>query len=326
MTALDDRRAPAPTAAPEPESDLGFGSVVARESRDRLLNRDGTFNVRREGLRFWESLSAYHYYLTISWPKFLLWVSASYIVINALFAVAYVACGTGALTAFHGEAVQLRFVEAFFFSVHTLATIGYGSVAPANFAANVVVTIESMVGILSFSVIAGIVFARFARPVARIAFSRCAVIAPYRGGRAFMFRIVNQRSSEIVQLEVRVMLTRRRRGAVSTNEREFLMLDLERDRVTFFPLSWTIVHPIDENSPLWSWQSEELADCDAEFLVMLNGFDETFSQTVHVRSSYKAEEVVWGAKFVSMFNPPAENDADISVDIRKLHEIERVSV
>ena len=323
MSAVDESVSATSQAAQDVNADLGFGSVVARESRRRLLNKNGSFNVRREGLRFWESLSAYHYFLTITWPKFLGWVIVYYIVTNALFAALYVTCGADALTAFHGEAVPLRFVEAFFFSVHTLATIGYGVVAPANLAANIVVTFESLVGILSFALVTGFVFARFARPTAHIVYSRNAIIAPYRNGRAFMFRIVNQRSSQIVDLEAKVLLSRRKRDGKTAIDREFVTLSLERDRVVFFPLAWTIVHPIDDNSPLSDWASEDLVECDAEFLILLNGFDETFSQTVHTRSSYKASEIVWGARFRNLFNP-LDEDGVVSIDIRKLDDFERV--
>ncbi|HVR39158.1 MAG TPA: ion channel, partial [Thermoanaerobaculia bacterium] len=220
MTAVET-----PRPVDDINADLGFGSVVSRESRQRLLNRDGTFNVRRDGLRFLESLSAYHYFLTITWTRFLVYTISGYILANALFATAYVAAGAHALTSFTGEPMPLRFVDAFFFSVHTLATIGYGNVAPINLAANIIVTIESLVGLLGFAVVAGIVFARFARPVARILFSRNAIIAPYRGGRAFMFRIVNQRSNQIVELETKVLLARRKRE--DSLSREFIPLKLE---------------------------------------------------------------------------------------------------
>lgn len=303
----------------DPNLDLGFGSVVARESRKRLLNRDGTFNVRREGLGFWESLSFYHYLLTLSWPRFLAIVGGVYLGANALFAVAYVAAGPHALTSFEGEPIEVRFADAFFFSVHTLATIGYGNIAPANVAANLTVTVESLAGLLGFAVVAGIVFARFSRPMAQIIFSRNAIIAPYRGISALMFRIVNQRSNEIVELRATVLLARRKKA--STPEREFIPLKLERERVVFFPLTWTVVHPIDKDSPMWGFKPDDLAMCDVEFLILINGFDETFSQNVHTRSSYKADEVVWGARFGTVFNPPTP-DGTLSVDIRKLHEIE----
>jgi inward rectifier potassium channel len=306
-------------------SDLGFGSVVARESRRRLLNRDGTFNVRRVGLRFWESLSAYHYLLTISWPKFFSYVIGGFLTTNAVFALIFVLTGRGALSGTREVTFGGRFVEAFFFSVHTLATIGYGTIAPSTLLANIVVTIETLIGLVGVAVVAGISFARFSRPVAKIRFSGNAVIAPYRGGRAFMFRIVNQHSSQIVDLEAKVLLSRRKRGGATNSDREFIALPLERERVVFFPLAWTIVHPIDDSSPLRDWDGEDLVECDAEFLILLNGFEETFSQTVHARSSYKSDEIVWGARFVSMFNP-ADEEGVVSVDIRRLNDIERVPI
>lgn len=307
------------------EADLGFGSVVARESRRRLLNRDGSFNVRRTGLRFWESLSAYHYLLTISWPKFLGLIVVAYLAVNGVFAALYRLAGDDALTGMHGQTQAGRFAEAFFFSVHTLATIGYGTISPSTLSANLIVTVEALIGLVGVAMMAGISFARFSRPVARILFSRNAVIAPYRGGRAFMFRIANQRSSQLIDLEARVLLSRRKRDGVTSSDREFLPLALERERVAFFPLTWTVVHAIDAASPLSDWTGEDLAQCDAEFLILLNAFEETFSQIVHTRSSYKSAEVVWGARFQSMFEP-VDEDGVLAVDIHKLHEIERVSL
>ena len=322
MTAIDQRVTA--TAGPEePPQDLGFGSVVARESRGRLLNRDGTFNVQRDGIGFWESLSAYHYLITITWPRFLSYVGVVYILTNAFFAIAYYTLGPDALSGTAHLEGMPRYTKEFFFSVHTLATIGYGNVAPSSLGADLVVTIESLVGLLGFAVVAGIVFARFSRPVASIIFSRNAIIAPYRGRTAFMFRIVNQRSSQIVELEAKLLLSRRKKNA-PTGGREFVALNLERDRVVFFPLAWTIVHPIDEKSPLFGATADDLRACDYEFLILLNGFDETFSQTVHTRSSYVGSDVVWGARFASMFNPT--EDGIVSVDIRRLDDIDRVSL
>jgi inward rectifier potassium channel len=305
----------------DPNADLGFGSVVTRESRKRFLNRNGSFNVRREGYRPWESLSAYHYLITMSWPKFLWLTVAAYLVVNSIFAFLYVSCGPGTLKDTTGTMTN-DFAAAFFFSVQTLATIGYGGIVPATVAANVIVTIEALAGLLGFALVAGIVFARFARPTAQILFSRNALVAPYRGGTALMFRIINQRRNEMVELDAKVMLARRKKGGAIT-DREFIPLELERDHVVFFPLSWTIVHPIDDASPLRHETETTLKACDVEILILLNGFDETFSQTVHTRSSYKQDEIVWGARFVNMFNPP-RNDGDLSVDVRRLSEYEKV--
>jgi len=324
MSAVDENLT-APRSREDLDADLGFGAIVARESRRRLLNRDGTFNVERGGLRFWESLSAYHYLLTISWTKFFAYVVAAYLLTNGLFAGIYLMAGPHALAGTHATSEAGRFAATFFFSVHTLATIGYGSMTPASLAANVIVTFETLIGLVGVAVVTGISFARFSRPGARILFSRNALIGPYRGGRAFMFRIVNQRSNQLVEVAAKVLLSRRKRDGLTSLDREFVSLELERERVVFFPLAWTIVHPIDEKSPLYDWTGEDLEECDAEFLILLNGFDETFSQTVHSRSSYKVSEVVWGARFVSMFEPMT-GDGVIRVDIRKLDEIERVVV
>src|SRR5215212_411426 len=274
MSAVDERITATGPASQQPgpdiNADLGFGSVVARESRRRLLNRDGTFTAKRTGLHFWESLSAYHYLLTISWPKFFGFVVGSYLVANAVFAGVYVLAGDGALTGTHATTFGSRFAERFFFSVHTLATIGYGTIAPKTLASNVIVTIETLIGLVGVAVMAGISFARFSRPVANILFSRNAIIAPYRGGRAFMFRIINPRSSQLIDVQCKVLLSRRKqRDGATVNDREFIALKLERDSVVFFPLAWTIVHPIDETSPLRNWTGEDLVECDAEFLILL---------------------------------------------------------
>ncbi len=301
-----------------PENDLGFGAVVARTSRRRFLNRDGSFNVRREGLSLWESLSLYHALLTMRWPALLGLLAAAYLAVNATFALAYVLCGAGALASAHGP-LPAAFSTGFFFSVHTLATIGYGAISPESLAANLLVTLESLVGLLGFAVVTGIVFARFSRPRAEVIFSERAVIAPYRGITGFMFRLANRRRSQLVEVRATVILSRWRgdRGA----GREFLTLRLERDRVAFFPLTWTVVHPIDESSPLWGATAADLARGEAEFLVLLSAFDETSSQNVHARSSYRWDEVVTGARFAGIYRPP-DASGDVRVDIRALHDVE----
>lgn len=302
--------------------DLGFGSVVASESRGRMLNRDGSFNVRREGLHPLESLSIYHYLLTTSWSRFLALVCVAYVVINGVFAAAFVLCGPGALTGTLGAPLSSRIATSFFFSVHTLATIGYGSVAPLTLAANLVVTVESLAGLLGFALATGLVFSRFSRPVAAIVYSRTAVIAPYRAGTAFMFRLVNVRMNQLVDVAATVSLSRRSRRGDGT--REFFELPLERTRVVLFPLSWTVVHPINEQSPLWGVTERELHDSDAEFLVVLTAIDETFSQQVHSRTSYKPREVVFGARFSNILRRSATGP--VSIDVSHIHDYERVQL
>jgi inward rectifier potassium channel len=303
--------------------DLGFGSVVTRESRRRLLNRDGGFNVMRSGLGYLASLSPYHALLTMSWRRFFGLTAFFYFGANLIFAAAYLLCGPGALLVPESARIESHFLQAFFFSVHTLATIGYGTISPVGLAANVIVSVESFIGLFGLALCASLLFARFSRPTAKILFSDRAVIAPYRGMTAFEFRIANARRNQIIELEAKVLFARFEE-VDGRPLRRFYPLKLERDRVVFFPLSWTIVHPIDETSPFYGMSAEDLRKTMGEFLVLLTGFDETFSQTVHARSSYLAEEVVWNARFADIFNRPAD-DGLLTIDVRKLHIIEPIN-
>ena len=296
--------------------DLGFGSVVGGFNEQRLLNRDGTFNSRRRGLPFLQSLSLYHHLLTISWPRFLGIIVVGYFSANVLFAFAYLACGVDSLNGQLPTTVGGAFWRAFFFSVETVATIGYGNISPNGMAAHVVMTMESLVGLFVFALGTGILFARFSRPTAAVVFSKRAVVAPYRGKTAFMFRTTNGRSNQLVELEAKVLFSR-----IEGMVRKYDQLSLERTRVVFFPLSWTIVHPIDEKSPMWGMTHQELEAKDAEFMILLAGIDETFSQTVHARSSYKPEEIVFGHRFVNIYNP-IDSKGVVSIDVKKLSDTE----
>jgi len=304
----------------EQDRDLGFGSVVARESRRRLLNPDGSFNVRRGGLRLFESLSPYHQLLGMSWGLFLALVAATYLVLNGLFALGYLACGPGALVHPLTEATGIPFLDAFFFSVQTFATIGYGSIHPVGIAANVLVTLESLVGLVMIALATGLMFARFSLPRARIRFSKTAIVAPFQGGTALMFRAANERRSELVGVECELLFSRFESTGAS-RQRNFYRLPLERDRVTFFTLSWTVVHPITATSPLHGETPESLLASQSELLVLLKGTDDALGQSVMIRTSYTVEEVRWGERFVSLFNPP-EPDGTLSIDIRRLSDTE----
>lgn len=306
----------------EEERDLGFGSVVTGQSRERLLNPDGTFNVRRTGLPWITSLNLYHTLLSMKWSTFLMLVLILYFLSNVVFGGLYALFGSAALVDTSAEPVTDMFVRGFFFSVQTFATIGYGTIHPVGIAPNLLVTIESYYSLLANALITGLVFARFARPTANVLFSDVAVIAPYRGIEALMFRMVNGRSNQLIEVEVKVLFAR------FVNEdgrtvRRFDFLDLERRKVTFFPLSWTVVHPIGDDSPLRGLTSGDYKGTDAEILILLTAIDETFAQPVHARSSYKPDEIKCGYKFVSIYND-VEDGEPISIDIRKLSKIEPV--
>jgi inward rectifier potassium channel len=314
---------PAPVAPVQEEHDLGFGSVVARESRLRLLNRDGSFNAIRAGQSLAARLSPYQSLLTMSWPAFLAVFTTVYFCINALFASLFVALGPNAIQA-QGLTFGNRFLEAFFFSVETFGTIGYGNIVPQGTTANFAVVAESIVSILTIALATGLIFARFSRPLPRIRFSDRAVVAPYRGGAAFMFRLVNERRSELVNVEVTLTFSRFE-TVDGVRTRTFSELALERAKVMFFSLTWTIVHPIDATSPLYGLTYQDLVDSSAEVLVLLTAVDEVFSQQVHTRTSYVAAEILWGARFINVFIKPTR-DGKVRVDTRLLDRCERAEI
>lgn len=321
---MSEREIPRATARPplprEDTRDLGFGSVVAGARRTRLLNRDGSFNVTRHGLPWRATLSPFDWLLNLSWPRFVGVVGAFYLLLNTLFALAYLALGPGALAAAPEVALEGRFWLAFFFSVESLSTVGYGHIIPVSVGANALMTLESFTGILTVALATGIAFSRFSRPRARILFSRQAVIAPYHEGKGFMFRIVNQRKSQLIEVAAQVILARFEAEPGRPAVRRFYDLPLARPKVTFFPANWTVVHPIDAASPLAGATREDLEATEAEFLILLSAVEENFSQTVHTRTSYGAEDVAWNARFVSVFTEEDDQGRQ-AIDIGKLDEI-----
>ncbi|HWC16739.1 MAG TPA: ion channel [Terriglobales bacterium] len=306
--------------AEERDRDLGFGSVVSQQRHLRLLNRDGTFNISRQQT-FLDSIS-YYSLIMMSWPRFFGLVIGSYVAANALFAGLYLLCGANALQTTSGHETT-PFLRAFFFSIETFSTIGYGNIVPTTLAANIIVSVEAVTALLGFALATGILFARFSRPTARILFSNVAIVAPYNTINAFEFRIINARNSQIIELGARVLLAKFE-TVDGYRIRKYHQLQLEREKVVFFPLSWTIVHPIDQKSPMWGLTPEDLIASDAEFLILLTGIDETFSQTVHARSSYRAEEIVWGAKFANVYIYD-EHGHILGVDMERFHAIERAA-
>src|SRR5262245_30077689 len=274
--------------------DLGLGGRMAERARVRLLNHDGTFNVRRNDFNRFHPYNAYHTLLSLPVPRLLALMAACYFAANAVFATLYWLDGPGALAG-AAEAPLARFEDALFFSVQTLATIGYGRLVPATRLANILVALEALVGLLGFAILSGLLFARFTRPTAKITFSDNALIAPYEGGWALMFRLVNLRNHPLTDVRAVVSFARwmEEDGARS---REFDQLALERDAIMFMPLHWVIVHPIGATSPMRGFTEASLAASDPEFVCLITADDETFAQTVHAKTSYDKTDIVWGAR------------------------------
>lgn len=306
----------------EEDRDLGFGSKVTTESRLRFLNRDGTFNVEKRGISQFSTRNLYHFLLTMNWWEFLGLVLLLYFLSNIVFGLVYSLLGAQSIVDTSEIPITNIFLRGFFFSVQTFATIGYGTIHPVGLIPNLLVTIESYYSLLANALITGLVFARFSRPTAKIIFSRTAVIAPYKNISGFMFRLVNSRKNQLIEVAAQVFFTRfvEQDGATI---RRFDVLKLERERVSFLPLAWTVVHPIDEKSPLFGLTREDFERADAEILIVLSAMDETFAQTVHARSSYKSIEISFGYKFANIYNE-IQADEPISIDIRKLSLIEKV--
>jgi len=257
-----------------------------------ILDRDGKI----QGMGTWHSYwrDPYHLLLTIPWPGFLLLLSLSYVAANAVFALAYMV-GGGVENARPGS-----FADAFFFSVQTMASIGYGFMHPSTTYANIVVIIESLSGLLGLAITTGLSFARFAKPTARVLFSRVAIIMPFNGVPTLMFRAANKRGNQILEAQLQATLLRDEITAEGEFIRRFYDLNLVRSRTAFFALSWTAMHPIDETSPLYGATTDSLEEEEAIITVSLTGLDETVSQPIHARYTYTAQDLLWHMRFVDV--------------------------
>ncbi|MES2277343.1 MAG: ion channel [Bacteroidota bacterium] len=299
-----------------PEDDLGFGSQPVMKSQP-LLNRDGSVNVRRKGQSIFNTADNYHNLISMGWGKFWLIVLSGYLIVNIIFACIYVAIGTDSLYGSEGSTGMDSFFNAFFFSAQTMSTVGYGHISPRGMLANSIAALESMMGLLAFALATGLLYGRFSRPSAKISYSKNILVAPYRGdGRGLMFRLANLRKNILISLSVEVIFSYNEEVDGKT-VRRFFPLELERSNVSILTVSWTIVHALDENSPLRDMTLDELKRTEAGFSVMMKAFDDTFSQTVHSRAAYYSSDIVWDAKFKPTFD--RDDDGTIVLDLSKLH-------
>lgn len=254
----------------------------------------------------------YHRLLTSSWPALLLLVVGVFVTANGLFALVYMLDG-GIAHARPGS-----FIDAFFFSVQTMATIGYGTMAPASTFANVLVCVEALSGLLALAIITGLVFARFSRPTARVRFSRVAAVSRRDRVPSLMFRMANERANRIVEAEVHVVLARQETTAEGESVRRFHDLALARGRNALFSLSWTVIHPITEQSALFGETPQSLSAARAQIVASLTGLDESFLQTVHARYIWDAEEIVWNARFVDILE---ETPDGVLIDYSRFDDV-----
>jgi inward rectifier potassium channel len=259
----------------------------------------------------------YHGVLTVSWPLFFLELLAAFIAVNLIFATLYVGDPGGIANARPGS-----FTDAFFFSVQTLGTLGYGVMAPKTLWANLLVTVESFSGILTIALFTGIIFARFSRPQARVIFSKVAVVTTFDGVPTLMFRAANQRGNSILDAEVHVSLASQYTTREGVNIRRFQELKLVRPRNPLFALSWTIMHALDETSPMYGLGLADMLERDMELVVMLSGTDETINDRIYARNSYMAEEILWHRRFVDVLSITPSGQR--MVDLHHFHDTREI--
>lgn len=293
---------------------------LVRKQRQRsqpiihLKYRNGNFEIM--GLGVWHSYwrDPYHLLLTIPWTGFVLLIFGFYVAINTLFAIAYLLGGDCIANARPGS-----FYDAFFFSVQTLASIGYGAMYPKTTYANIIVTIEAIIGVMGIAVMTGLAFARFSRPTARVMFSRVAVILPHDGVPTLMFRSANQRRNSILEAQMRVYLMRDEITAEGEFMRRIYDLKLVRQQTPGFALTWSVMHIIDESSPLYGMTPESLSETNCLLMISLTGIDETVSQVVHARHSYGANDILWNSRFVDILHHTG--DGHRYIDYKHFHDV-----
>ncbi|WP_118950171.1 ion channel [Taibaiella helva] len=285
---------------PREVNNSGFSGNSSAEGK-RLLNKDGSANLSKTGIPFYQRISTYHTLLKMSRVKFLVVVFLFYTTVNLFFAGIYMLIGSDKLSGSSGGHGFIdNFLQAFFFSSQTLTTVGYGHVAPVGVVANCIASIESFLGIMTFALVTGMFYARFSRPKAYIRFSDNFIVAPFQEGRAIMFRLATYKNNDLTEVsaEVTAAIHYVENGKRTTR---FYPLKLEISRINSLAISWTCVHYMNEESPFWQMREEDMRARSIELLVTIKAFDDHFSNTVQQRTSYTNDELVYGARFVPMY-------------------------
>src|SRR5258708_2958677 len=303
----------------KPNNDTGFG-INAANYGGRFINRDGTFNLRKEGLPYLSRYSIYHHMLTLPRWKFIGLIILFYFAINLVYTGIYLLIGLDQLQGVIATTAWAKFKEAFFFSTETFTTVGYGRLNPLGGSPNLVAAIESMSGFLSFALATGLIYGRFARPHSFLVFSEHALVSPFKGGMALMFRFAPYKDHHtLTDVQIRVNIGLKVLQEDLTEEYRYYDLALERTKVESLPMNWTVVHPIDENSPLQDFHYADMAAADVEIYVLIRGFDDVYSNFVQQRTSYTYHEIKFNGKFVPMYRESEDGKTTI-LELHKLNE------
>ncbi|HTA82752.1 MAG TPA: ion channel, partial [Bacteroidia bacterium] len=273
--------------------DTGFGTNAADSYGGRFLNKDGTMNMRRDGISIFKKISIFHRMLTMPLWRFITVILLFYFAINLAFAVIYIVIGVEQLEGIRSAGIWQNFKQVFYFSTQTFTTVGYGRVSPVGDAANVISSIEALTGFLSFAIATGLIYGRFARPRSYLVFSENALISPFGDKTALMFRLASYKDNHnLTDVDVLINLGMLVSENGNKPEYKFYRIELERSKIESLVMNWTIVHPIDEKSPLFGLTAEDMKNADVELYILIRGYDEVFSSAVQQRTSYIYSEIL----------------------------------
>lgn len=302
----------------------GFGTSASSYG-GRFINKDGSTNAVKKGIGIFDRISWYHTMLDMSSWKFLSILLLFYISINFVFALLYFGIGIEHLNGIQTTDDEwIQFGQAYFFSAQTFTTVGYGHISPTGFYTSALSSAEALIGLLSFAIATGLFFGRFSKPAIFLKFSHQAIIAPFNDGKALMFRLAPYKNTNYIDAEVNVTLGMRiEENGVMTNK--FFTLDLEYQKINSLAMSWTLVHPITNESPLFGLGASDYTSISGEIIIIVKTFDDMFSTTVATRTSYTFDEVVYGAKFKPMYSQ-SENHRSTVLDLGLLNSFDKVVI
>ncbi len=298
-------------------NDTGF-ATGSNNTGGRFINKNGSYNLVKEGMPFYKRFSILNNMLNLNIWVFIAIILLFYFTINLAFTLLYIAIGPSELNGLVPGSHWKIFRQIFYFSTQTFTTVGYGHVYPEGDTANLVAAVEALTGFLSLAIATGLIYGRFSKPKSYLVFSEEALISPYKDGTALMFRFAPYKDKHTltdVEIKVNTGLL------LAENDKadyKYFTLPLERSRIESMPMSWTVVHPIDENSPFYGFTQEDLKAADAELYVMLRAFDDVFSNYVQQKTSYTFSEILFNRKFIPMYRESEDGNTTI-LELHKLN-------
>jgi inward rectifier potassium channel len=293
----------------------GFSSL-ANQQGEELINNQGRINIKRKGQYFWNAFSSYHFLIDLNVAWFSIAVLLFFIIINIVFTCLYILIGVNQLGGLTSDQAPELWVELFAFSAQTITSVGYGRINPVGMGASLIASLEALIGLASFAILTGLVYGRFSKPKIKLLFSTNILVSPFNDGKALMFRFVNAKSNQLIECEGSLMMSY---IDLEKNVRRFINLELDIKKVSSIAFGWTIVHVINEQSPMFTVSDkDDLLTNKTSFIFTFKGFDQTYAQSVYTRHSFSAEKLIWNAKFITMYHRSDDNKNTI-LDLKKIN-------